>query len=137
MDEKQRREIAAPGTLEPGNSAPAPISSAKLSSAELEALLGELQSRLAAIYGERLRSLHLFGSYARAEAGPESDVDVLIVLDEVGSYMAEVRRTGAVISELSLAHDVTITPVFVTDQHWSAADTPFLRNVRAEGRPAA
>ncbi|MFW5952028.1 MAG: nucleotidyltransferase domain-containing protein [Gemmatimonadota bacterium] len=104
---------------------------------ELDATLGELLSRLTAVYGERLRSLHLFGSYARNEAGPESDVDVLVVLDEVPNYMAEVRRTGGIVSSLSLAHAVTISPVFVSERAWEAAATPFLQNVREEGRRAA
>lgn len=108
-----------------------------LNAAEVEAVLENLHSRLATLYGERLRSLHLFGSYARGDATSESDVDVLVVLDEIPGYMAEVRRTGAIVSDLSLAHEVTITPVFVAEYQWEAGDTPFLRNVREEGRRAA
>ena len=33
------------------------------------------------IYGPRLKRLILFGSQARGEATPDSDVDVLVVLD--------------------------------------------------------
>lgn len=35
---------------------------------------------LAACYGERLKQLVLFGSQARGDADPESDIDLLVVL---------------------------------------------------------
>jgi predicted nucleotidyltransferase len=41
--------------------------------------------------GARLKGVYLFGSYARGEAGEESDVDVLIVLDRVESYSQEIE----------------------------------------------
>ena len=50
---------------------------------ELNELVTNLQAekaRLAEQY--RVRSLGVFGSYARGEAGPESDLDVLVEFDE-------------------------------------------------------
>ncbi|MCC6558809.1 MAG: nucleotidyltransferase domain-containing protein [Polyangiaceae bacterium] len=38
-------------------------------------------ARLRPIFGERLRELRLFGSYARGEAHEDSDVDVLVLVD--------------------------------------------------------
>jgi predicted nucleotidyltransferase len=35
------------------------------------------------LFGTRVRELRLFGSRARGDARPDSDVDVLVVLDEV------------------------------------------------------
>ena len=55
-------------------------------------------------YGQHLQGCYLFGSYARGENRPGSDVDVLIVLDDYASYSAEITRTSEVISELSLSH---------------------------------
>ena len=49
----------------------------------VEQTLSELKDGLAALYSARLKGLYLFGSYARGEARPESDLDVLIVLDSI------------------------------------------------------
>jgi predicted nucleotidyltransferase len=46
-----------------------------------QAALTEYQSRLLAQFPQRIRRIALFGSRARGEAGSESDVDVLVVLD--------------------------------------------------------
>jgi uncharacterized protein len=56
----------------------------------LAGVLGEFRQQLSAHFGPRLISLTLFGSHARGEAGPESDVDVAVVLDQIGSHAERV-----------------------------------------------
>jgi len=102
----------------------------------LHLLLTELRTGLAAIYGIRLRGVYLFGSHARNEADTESDVDVLVVLDQVEQYGREVSVTGPLISQLSLQFGVSISRVFVSQQDWTDRHTPFLANVREEAIPA-
>lgn len=96
------------------------------------ALLAEFKTRLKTIYGERLKGVFLYGSYARGQGGPESDVDILIVLDDWEHYAGEIDRTGAVASELSLAYGVSISQVFVRERDWLHEDTPFLVNARED-----
>jgi predicted nucleotidyltransferase len=43
-------------------------------------LLARIKSRLHAAYGDRLRGVVLYGSEARGEATPDSDVDILVLL---------------------------------------------------------
>lgn len=47
-----------------------------------QAALAEYQSRLLARFRQRIRRIALFGSKARGDAGPESDLDVLVVLGD-------------------------------------------------------
>ncbi len=103
---------------------------------EIEKLLARLRSGLEHLYGERLVGVYLFGSFARDEATPESDVDILIVLDEVADYGREIERTGHLISDLSLDHDVSISRLFVSSAAWQHRDSPFLANVREQARAA-
>lgn len=42
----------------------------------------EFRGRLRALLGERLRDLRLFGSEARGQGGAESDIDLLVLVDE-------------------------------------------------------
>lgn len=98
----------------------------------VKTLMGELKGGLQAIYGDRLKGLYLYGSYARGEADPESDLDVLIVLEGYDRYSAEIGRTSQLISSLCLKYSVSVSRVFVSEERWRDYDSSFLRNARAE-----
>jgi predicted nucleotidyltransferase len=103
---------------------------------DVRALMAEVKAGLQALYGERLKGVYLFGSYARGEADEESDVDVLVVLDRVDRYSGELERTSELIATLSLEHGVTISRVFATERQWREEQTMFFLNVREEAVPA-
>ena len=46
----------------------------------LKPILTRLKKELTDLYGDRLQHLTLFGSQARGDAEPGSDIDVLVVL---------------------------------------------------------
>lgn len=99
---------------------------------KIRSLLRELREGIEHLYGPRLRGVYLFGSYARGEEDAESDVDLLIVLDEVSQSAQEVERTGHLISDLSLKFGISVSRVFVSERDWLERDTPFLANAREE-----
>ena len=105
-----------------------------MSEEELAQLLNEIKAGLTALYGGRLVGVYLFGSYARNEQDAESDVDILIVLNDYQQYGAELDRTSELSSRLSLKYGVSISTVFQRQQEWLEADTPLLRNIRAEAQ---
>ena len=70
----------------------------------LDDLIAELTVGLDGVYGDRLKGLYLYGSYARGEEDRESDLDILVVLEQFDHYAAEVNRTGELASELSLKY---------------------------------
>jgi predicted nucleotidyltransferase len=53
-------------------------------------VLSVFRQQLSAHFGPRLLDLILFGSHARGEAGPDSDVDVAVVLDRIDSHAERV-----------------------------------------------
>ena len=97
---------------------------------ELTALLAELKAALSHLYGENLRGLYLYGSYASRAEDAESDVDVAIILQDFADYWAEVQRTSHLVSALSLKYDVSISPVHMREADWRHGDSPFLLTVR-------
>ena len=101
----------------------------------LATILRELRSRLDALYGERLVRLVLFGSQARGDPEPGSDIDVLVVLKGPVEPCTEIGRTIHDVAAISLDHDVVVACVFVSEAEFAQEQSPLLLNVRREGVP--
>jgi predicted nucleotidyltransferase len=104
-------------------------------SEQLRSLLRELRSRFEALYGPRLVRLMLFGSHARGDAEPGSDIDVLVVLEGPVRSGEEIRRSINDVAELSLENSVVFSCVFVSRERFESELTPLLINARREGVP--
>ena len=96
----------------------------------------ELKEGLIRIYRDRLRDVYLYGSYARGDYQPGSDLDILVVLREYQRYGDEINRTSELVGNLSLEYGISISRVFMTESQWKQSDAPLLRNIRSEGLPA-
>lgn len=92
---------------------------------------------LRALYGRRFRNVILFGSWARGDAHPDSDVDLLVVLDQVVSAWEELRRMDEVLWRHSYDNGAVISAVPVGENEWNDPAQPLLIRARAEGRAVA
>ena len=92
---------------------------------------------LRALYGGRLRRVILFGSWARGDAHPDSDIDLLVVLDRVASPWDELRRMDGVLWRHSYRNSTVISAVPVGERDLDDAARPLLIRARAEGRAVA
>ena len=104
--------------------------------ADVKQLLTKFKNGLVQVYGERLKAVYLFGSYARGDYDENSDLDVMIILDTYKSYWDELVLTSELASDLSLEYEVTISRTIMTEEKWKKGELPVLINVRAEGIPA-
>lgn len=89
------------------------------------------------LYGERLRQVLLFGSWARNDAHPESDIDLLVVLDRIDSVWDELRRMDDVLWRLSFQNDAVISAVPVAEADLERPASAVLIRATAEGRVLA
>lgn len=88
------------------------------------------------IYGEYLRKIILYGSYARGEATESSDIDIMILVNlddlEIKEYSDEL---SSITFDMNLDNDLMIMPIVKNEEHfkkWIGA-YPFYRNVEKEG----
>lgn len=99
----------------------------------LEAILQELTAALRARYGDRYRGLLIYGSEARGEARPDSDVDLLLVLRDASRPSREIDRIADILADFNLRYGVLLSVLPVAENTLKNAEGPFWRNVRREG----
>lgn len=103
---------------------------------ELQEILHIFSNKMKDLFGEKLKQIVLFGSYARGDYDNESDIDVMVLVDmddiEISKYHSNVV---AISSEIDLAYEVVLTPIIQNNSRFMQYidDLPFYRNVKLEG----
>lgn len=96
-------------------------------------ILQELKDGLKKRYGRKLKSMMLFGSYARGEQRGDSDIDIAIILEDFSHACAEIERTGDIVSSLSLKFDTLISLVPIKENDWRKRKTALISNIKRDG----
>jgi len=100
---------------------------------KLQTILTQLRSQFEILYGDRLTKMILYGSQARGDAHPDSDIDVLVVLKAPVQVGEEIDRTIPIVADLSLQNEVVISCNFMNEERFTNYQGPLLRNIRKEG----
>lgn len=79
------------------------------------------------------RRIVLFGSTARGEAGPDSDVDLLVVMDRFDSRFAEMNRATALLAHLKIDADVLVYSEAEVEQ-WGGVVNHVINEALLHGR---
>jgi uncharacterized protein len=101
-------------------------------SADIRPILKKLKMGLIQIYGDQVDRILLYGSRARGDERPDSDIDILVVLKDDFNYSEMLRLSSDFAASLSLENDVVISRAFVSKEQFEHRQTPFLMNVRRE-----
>lgn len=96
--------------------------------------LQAFNQRLLSELGQQVRQVILFGSKARGDSAPDSDIDVLILAEEEGRQL---RKTiSKISSQIGLDYDVCLGALLIADERWrqmSLERFSLCRNVERDG----
>lgn len=102
----------------------------------LKEILDKYVDDVHGLYGNRLKAVILYGSYARGDFGPDSDIDIMILVDLSDE---EIRKKGRTLSDITFDYnfdnDLQIMPIAKNLGHfnkWIRA-YPFYNNIKREG----
>ena len=104
-----------------------------LTEAEQQAL-AHFKTALESLLGHNLLSLRLFGSRARGEGTEESDLDVLVLVQNKNRLLC--RRIVEESLDIDLAYDTNLAPTILSAQEYRQNQeygTPFYRDIEREG----
>ena len=99
-------------------------------------LVSQYVEVLCKIYGKHLKTVILYGSYARGDYTKDSDIDIMVLLDlsdiDIKKYRHEL--SGATY-DFNMDYDVDIKPIAKNQEHFNkwVEVYPFYSNVASEG----
>ena len=100
---------------------------------DTQGVLKDIKTRLREAFGDRLRAVVLHGSEARGEGGPDSDIDVLVLLDGPVDSWNDVKTCSDAVYPLILRIGRTIDAMPVDVKRYEEGEAPLYANARREG----
>ena len=99
----------------------------------VRAALRDLQTDLRQLYGAQAPLVLVYGSYARGEENPDSDVDVLLLYSHAIQPGPEIDRVSVILARLNLRYQVLISVLPARETDYQHAKGAFWSNLRKEG----
>lgn len=102
----------------------------------MQGLIEQYIVEIRKIYGSHLRKVILYGSYARGDFRPDSDVDIMILLDMSDLDLKAYSQSLAYMTyDFNLDYDLDIKPIAKSEDHFKKwmGNYPFYTNIQKEG----
>ncbi len=101
---------------------------------KLNRLLPEIENKIRELFGEKVLKIILFGSYARGDYNFESDVDIMVIVDDDNLEIYRKRRielTNYYLDKEGILISIIIEKEKIVDKYKN--HSPFLINVVKDG----
>ncbi len=102
-------------------------------SQHIQPVLNRFKHELEKLYGSRLKQLILYGSYARGDFREFSDIDILVVLDNMESPGKEIRFTGNTTHNYLMTDDLIISLLPTSEKRFNQSKLGVYVNIKKEG----
>ena len=99
-------------------------------------LLSRIQEELCKLFGDKLIDIILYGSYARLENTKDSDIDIMVLVDEKNNLLRQYEdHITDIMVDLSLEYDMVVSIISESyEVYKNYSDIlPFFNNVKKEG----
>jgi predicted nucleotidyltransferase len=99
----------------------------------IKPILEEFKTALKKLYGNKLRNIILYGSWARGKAEEHSDIDLAVLLEGEVNPGREIDRMIDIITDLQLKYNALISVYPVSEKKYMTVKSPLLLNIHKDG----
>jgi predicted nucleotidyltransferase len=99
----------------------------------IKLLVNPIKEYLVKIYGERIKKVILYVSYVRGEATGDSDIDILVLVDDSLNPFEVRKRLSDLLFDILLEKGEVVSVIAVPEHFFEKYNSPFMLNVKKEG----
>ena len=101
---------------------------------ESKALINKFIAKLRETYKDQLKYVLMYGSCARNEEGPDSDIDLMVVLEKMDDFWSDFAKIQDIAYETSFGAGINkvISALPITHEQYQTGGSPFILNVKKE-----
>ena len=100
---------------------------------KVKSLIDEIKAHLIKMYGEKIKKVILYGSYVRGDATRDSDIDILVLVDESLNPFEVRESLSDLLFDILLDEGELVSVIAVPEHFYESYNSPFMLNVRKEG----
>ncbi len=100
---------------------------------EIESVLIRVKEHLNNVYGDRIKRVVVYGSFAKGEADEKSDVDIAVVVaDELNPNKIE-NSLDSFLFQILMEKSELITVLVIPESKCNTYKSPLILNIKDEG----
>lgn len=99
----------------------------------IKLLVTSIKEYLVRIYGEKIKEVILYGSYVRGEDAEDSDIDVLVLVDDSLNPFEVRKRLSDLLFDILLEKGELVSVIVIPERFFKKYNSPFMLNVKKEG----
>ncbi|MGQ4876378.1 MAG: nucleotidyltransferase domain-containing protein [Promethearchaeia archaeon] len=96
-------------------------------------LANQIKKFLIKVYGDKIREVILYGSHVRGEATKDSDIDILVLIDDSINPFDVRKYLSDLLFDILLENGELISVVVLHENFFKKFNYPFMLNVKKEG----
>ena len=100
---------------------------------KIKSLINRIKAHLVKRYGEGIKKVILYGSYVRGDATRDSDIDVLVLVDQSLNPFEVRESLSDLLFDILLQEGEFVSVIAVPEHFFESYNSPFMLNVKKEG----
>jgi len=100
---------------------------------KIESMIKRTKEHLIKVYGAGIKSIILYGSYIRHEQTKDSDIDVLVLVDESLDPLEVRESLSDLLFDILLEEGELVSVIAIPENFYENYNSPFMLNVKKEG----
>ena len=96
-------------------------------------VINQVKEYLIKKYGDKIREIILFGSHVKGEATKDSDIDILVLIDDSIDPFEMRRSLSDFLFDILLEYGELVSVIVLPERFFENYNYPFILNVKREG----